>query len=1198
MTRNLKARTYERHWMLALAAGMLTAVAGCPAPLVDEPSPPTPVRTSASFQGPIAVEFPPSSAAQRISSSSGTVRVTIDQDDQGGVRLRRYEGVLPGFTQFGTVVADVDLEAGAVSGEIIMPDAGPLDLRIMFPELSAVAHSSGHGFDVSAAGGIHRHEYTLALPDLPSSLDEATLAAGLDCAVQVAHRRHTDGELVIDDQGTGTIQASRFEGEQAERDLPLPPRPIVVDAGFDQQIQVGQAAALMPSVSGGIAPLRYSWSPALDLDNPTAEGPLASPSTTTTYTLTVVDEIGQQALDSVKVFVETGDLVAENSNDNVVDESEDANDNILDENDNVVDENGNDNMVDHEDEHEDEASSYLEEVAFISIDGLGAKPALSIDGNILYIAGATGVYAHDITDPAWPVLLALRTSGWENLPDFEYHHADGHLVNPTNGDKSRMNWCVKTMDGLIVWAGNWDMAVFPPAINNDFGAPYQPWDLPTHIVRAQGRLYSIKETAVGSVIQRWEEPALYWDEGPDHWRFREPIFEAEGNCKCDFYSRLAHGQGFLASGECVFELHHENGQVQYRGKLNGTNTTITDISISSGLLWRTDFDTLEVYEVPVSGPPLLIDALERGHTTINDVEAMGYWAVFADGSLQHDLQIYGLDDSLQLRLLEEIDLANPVGRLLRHGEHLYAAGDAGLTVFRALPGTVDDQGADHDDEQHHGDVVEDEGLLAVFGTVVDEITGDPVPGITVWLNSSPDFESEEATTDAAGTVAFEVPLTSRFKFVTWDPNGIYWGRSTWVYPEAGDTSIQVTLALERQPDPCDDGNQCTHDELVNGQCAHTLVDCGTQVCDPVSGSCVACLDAGDCAAGETCENSTCVSAGTNTVPQFGDASATGGLTAGISATVTVGCTVTDSDGFVATVAVDLSSIGGNLVQELSHTSGDQWEWSGPVAPLSTGEQAITFAAVDNDGGIATAQATIIVASGGGPTGEVITLDLGGAYMPLVRLSAATFTMGSNDGQSDEAPVHQVTLSEDFYIGRYEVTQAQYQAVMGENPSHFAGCLQCPVENVSWGEAVAFCAAVSSRTGYDIRLPTEAEWEYACRAGTDSDYFFGDDSYALTEYAWMVTNTDWTHPVGTRLPNPWQLYDMYGNVSEWCSDWYGADYYAASPLTDPAGPASGTKRVTRGGWFDSIPSSCRSASRMGTWTYGSWAKGFRCAADVP
>ena len=217
------------------------------------------------------------------------------------------------------------------------------------------------------------------------------------------------------------------------------------------------------------------------------------------------------------------------------------------------------------------------------------------------------------------------------------------------------------------------------------------------------------------------------------------------------------------------------------------------------------------------------------------------------------------------------------------------------------------------------------------------------------------------------------------------------------------------------------------------------------------------------------------------------------------------------------------------------------------------------------------------------SGETISLPIGGGVvLELVSVPAGTFMMGSENGTWDEVPVHQVVITTDFYIGKYEVTQAQYEEVMGENPSYFAGCSQCPVDTVTWQEAAAFCDALSSMTGYQISLPTEAEWEYACRAGSTTEYSFGDSVGQLDEHAWYDSfSSSMTHAVGSKLPNSWGLFDMHGNVWEWCADWYDNDYYDVSPLEDPTGPTSGDDRVKRGGSWDSPYDGLRSANRSGS-----------------
>ena len=211
----------------------------------------------------------------------------------------------------------------------------------------------------------------------------------------------------------------------------------------------------------------------------------------------------------------------------------------------------------------------------------------------------------------------------------------------------------------------------------------------------------------------------------------------------------------------------------------------------------------------------------------------------------------------------------------------------------------------------------------------------------------------------------------------------------------------------------------------------------------------------------------------------------------------------------------------------------------------------------------------------------MTLDLGGGVtMKLVPIPAGKFMMGSPDSEqwrhTTEGPQHEVTLSKPFYMGVTEVTQAQYQAIMGTNPSSFKGATN-PVETVSWNDATEFCKKLSEKTRQAVRLPTEAEWEYACRAGSKTRFCFGDAEEGLGDYAWYHVNAGkTTHPVGQKKPNVWGLYDMHGNVFEWCADWRGD--YPKGAVTDPQGPASGSRRVLRGGSWYINTDNCRAAFR--------------------
>jgi formylglycine-generating enzyme required for sulfatase activity len=242
---------------------------------------------------------------------------------------------------------------------------------------------------------------------------------------------------------------------------------------------------------------------------------------------------------------------------------------------------------------------------------------------------------------------------------------------------------------------------------------------------------------------------------------------------------------------------------------------------------------------------------------------------------------------------------------------------------------------------------------------------------------------------------------------------------------------------------------------------------------------------------------------------------------------------------------------------------------------------------------------------------------------LVTIPPGYFEMGNRSSRDEEKPVHKVWI-DSFLMDRHEVTQAEYENIgkveAFPNPSHFQGA-DLPVEQVTWPQAARFCNARSRFEGLKpcyneesgecdfeangYRLPTEAEWEYACRAGTSSGYSFGDDARRLGDFAWFVDNAGKkTHPVGRKRPNPWGLFDMHGNVAEWCQDLYDPNYYKASPVKTPRGPAEANENVLRGGSWKSPADALRSSHRIGETPGFSDAClardaiGFRCVRKPP
>lgn len=228
------------------------------------------------------------------------------------------------------------------------------------------------------------------------------------------------------------------------------------------------------------------------------------------------------------------------------------------------------------------------------------------------------------------------------------------------------------------------------------------------------------------------------------------------------------------------------------------------------------------------------------------------------------------------------------------------------------------------------------------------------------------------------------------------------------------------------------------------------------------------------------------------------------------------------------------------------------------------------------------------------TKKLLTTDLGaGATMDFVLIHPGSFLMGDAAGDDDEKPVHKVTITNPFYIGKYEVTQEQWQAVMGNNPSKFKGA-KLPVDSVNWLDCQEFIDKLNAKvasSGTEFALPTEAQWEYACRAGSTTRYYFGNEESSLVDYGWFDENAvKTTHPVGEKQPNAWGLFDMHGNVLEWCSDDYNGVAYKrrTGTTTDPVE----IPRVWKGG---------TRVMRGGAWDHSSWASRatfrVRCFCDV-
>jgi formylglycine-generating enzyme required for sulfatase activity len=250
-----------------------------------------------------------------------------------------------------------------------------------------------------------------------------------------------------------------------------------------------------------------------------------------------------------------------------------------------------------------------------------------------------------------------------------------------------------------------------------------------------------------------------------------------------------------------------------------------------------------------------------------------------------------------------------------------------------------------------------------------------------------------------------------------------------------------------------------------------------------------------------------------------------------------------------------------------------------------------------------------------PTPNTVVTQSG---IEMMVIPGGSFEMGSKGASPDETPVHKVSISP-FWMDRCEVVQEEFKKYQLPDPSHFKGAKQ-PLDQINWTDAALYCNERSRAEGlkpcYDertwacdfaadgYRLPTEAEWEYACRAGSSTQYSFGSGPGSLKDYAWYGENSSaTTRPVGQKKPNAWGLYDMHGNVAEWCNDHYAENYYQQSPEKDPRGPVEGKERVLRGGAWNSSAESCRSAYRtsdpsIDDTCLANDAIGFRCVRNAP
>ncbi|MDR3236269.1 MAG: SUMF1/EgtB/PvdO family nonheme iron enzyme [Prevotellaceae bacterium] len=318
---------------------------------------------------------------------------------------------------------------------------------------------------------------------------------------------------------------------------------------------------------------------------------------------------------------------------------------------------------------------------------------------------------------------------------------------------------------------------------------------------------------------------------------------------------------------------------------------------------------------------------------------------------------------------------------------------------------------------------------------------------------------------------------------------------------------------------------------------------------------------------------TAVSVGTATITVT---TKDGGKTAACAVTVVAHALTVDKTTIVATIVAGTYTVA--VTSNVAWTAASDAAWCTVTPASGSGNDTVTVTVNGNPGATAR-NATVTIA--GGTLSQQVAVTQATIDIDMVFVAGGTFTMGctgeqGSDCESNENPAHNVTLS-DFHIGKYEVTQVQWIAVMGSNPSYFTGD-NLPVGYVSWNDVQAFITALNTATGKNYRLPTEAEWEYAARGGAQSGGYKYSGSNTVDDVAWYGGSIAGSaHAVGTKAPNELGIYDMSGNVYECCSDWYGD--YPSEAQTNPTGPSTGSSRMIRGGGWNYYASNCRVAFRI-------------------